>query len=53
MTIRIPQEDLERIEQEVAAYRRKLEWLYEMAYIAGQIKQAEDDRAKLKAEQAA
>ena len=50
---RIPPLDQERIDAMVAAYRHSLESLYRVAYLQGQIEQAEDDRRKLKAELAA
>ena len=49
----IPQDDQERINALVAAYRHSLENLYRVAYLQGQIEQVEDDRRKLKAELAA
>ena len=50
---RISAEDQERIDGMVAAYRRSVENLYRMAFLAGSIAQVEADRDALKSEVAA
>ena len=51
--LKIPQEDQERIDGMVSAYRRSLENLYRMAWLQGSMEQLEKDRAELKRKVAA
>lgn len=46
--IYISAEDQERIDALVRQFRSQVEHIYAMAYLAGAIAQAEDDRRKLK-----
>ena len=45
--VKIPQFDIERIDAMVAQYRHSLETIYRIAYIQGQIDQANATRAVL------
>ena len=50
MQVPLTEADRERIDAMVAQYRHSIERLYEMAYLQGQIAQAEEERAKLRAD---
>ena len=42
----IPEADQQRIDAEVAAYRRKLEFIYRMAYLQGVMDADKEERRK-------